>query len=95
MRHIRNLKEEHELKLQDVALAKTRKLDKIKEELEVGIQNFEQELLRLAADNAALSRIVDKSTKGAAAVDHVEPEKVVEVSNSLALTLKYISLIFY
>jgi hypothetical protein len=56
MRQIRNLKEEHELKLQDVALAKTRKLDKIKEELEVGIQNFEQKLLRSAADNAALSR---------------------------------------
>ncbi|MCI41441.1 filament-like plant protein 4-like, partial [Trifolium medium] len=50
------MKEEHELKIQDVALAKTRQLDKIKGDLEARIQNFEQELLRSAADNAALSR---------------------------------------
>jgi chromosome segregation ATPase len=56
MRQIRNLKEEHELKIQDVALAKTRQLDKIKGDLEARIHNFEQELLRSAADNAALSR---------------------------------------
>ncbi|XP_004499237.1 filament-like plant protein 4 [Cicer arietinum] len=56
MRQIRNLKEEHELKIQEVALAKTKLLDKIKGELEAKIQNFEQELLRSAADNAALSR---------------------------------------
>ncbi|KAK7321798.1 hypothetical protein VNO77_32747 [Canavalia gladiata] len=56
MRQIRNLKEEHELKIQEVALTKTKQLDKIKGELEAKIGNFEQELLRSAADNAALSR---------------------------------------
>ncbi|KAL5072155.1 hypothetical protein RYX36_023042 [Vicia faba] len=56
MRQIRNLKEEHELKIQDVVLAKTKQLDKIKGEFEARIRNFEQELLRSAADNAALSR---------------------------------------
>ncbi|XP_019458073.1 PREDICTED: filament-like plant protein 4 isoform X1 [Lupinus angustifolius] len=56
MRQIRNLKEEHEHKIQEVALAKTKQLDKIKGELELRIGNFEQELLRSAAENAALSR---------------------------------------
>ncbi|CAK8569773.1 unnamed protein product [Lathyrus sativus] len=56
MRQIRNLKEEHELKIQEVTLAKTKQLDKIKGEFEARIRNFEQELLRSAADNAALSR---------------------------------------
>ncbi|ESW32675.1 hypothetical protein PHAVU_001G008000 [Phaseolus vulgaris] len=56
MRQIRNLKEEHEQKLQEVALTKTKQLDKIKGELEARIASFEQELLRSASDNAALSR---------------------------------------
>ncbi|KAK7382964.1 hypothetical protein VNO78_28629 [Psophocarpus tetragonolobus] len=56
MRQIRNLKEEHEQKIQEVTLIKTKQLDKIKGELEAKIGNFEQELLRSAADNAALSR---------------------------------------
>ncbi|KAK7310956.1 hypothetical protein RJT34_08773 [Clitoria ternatea] len=56
MRQIRNLKEEHEQKIQEVALSKTKQLDKIKGELEAKIANFEQELLRSAAENGALSR---------------------------------------
>ncbi|XP_020203771.1 filament-like plant protein 4 isoform X2 [Cajanus cajan] len=56
MRQIRNLKEEHEQKIQEVALTKNKQLDKIKGEFEAKIHNFEQELLRSAADNAALSR---------------------------------------
>ncbi|CAJ2642978.1 unnamed protein product [Trifolium pratense] len=56
MRQIRNLKEEHEQKIQEVALSKTKQLDKIKGELEAKIASFEQELLRSAAENRALSR---------------------------------------
>ncbi|KAL2318843.1 hypothetical protein Fmac_032719 [Flemingia macrophylla] len=56
MRQIRNLKEEHEQKIHEVALTKTKQLDKIKGEFEAKIHDFEQELLRSAADNAALSR---------------------------------------
>ncbi|KAI9109161.1 hypothetical protein K1719_019784 [Acacia pycnantha] len=56
MRQIRNLKEEHEQKIQEVALTKTRQLDKIKGELDAKIVNLEQELLRSAAENGALSR---------------------------------------
>ncbi|MCI20808.1 hydroxyacylglutathione hydrolase, partial [Trifolium medium] len=37
-----------------------------------------------------LNRIVDETTKEAAAVDPVEPEKVLEASNSLGLTLKFV-----
>ncbi|XP_044511237.1 filament-like plant protein 4 [Mangifera indica] len=56
MRQIRNLKEEHEQKLQDVVLTKTKQCDKIRLELESRIANLDQELLRSEAENAALSR---------------------------------------
>lgn len=56
MRQIRNLKEEHEQKLQDFVLTKTKQWDKIRLEFEAKIANFEQELLRSAAENATLSR---------------------------------------
>ncbi|KAI5402854.1 filament-like plant protein 4 [Lathyrus oleraceus] len=56
MRQIRNLKEEHEQKIQEVALSKTKQLDKIKGELEANITSFEQKLRRSAAENGALSR---------------------------------------
>ncbi|KAL2499362.1 Filament-like plant protein 4 [Abeliophyllum distichum] len=56
MRQIRSLKEEHEQKLHDVVLNKTKQFDKMKIELEANIANLEQELLRSAAENGALSR---------------------------------------
>ncbi|KAG8632360.1 filament-like plant protein 4 isoform X2 [Manihot esculenta] len=56
MRQIRNLKEEHEQKLQDVILSKTKQWDKIRLEFESRIVNLDQELLRSAAENDALSR---------------------------------------
>lgn len=56
MRQIRNLKEEHEQRLQEVVITRTKQWDKIKLELEAKIGNFEQELLRSAGENAALSR---------------------------------------
>ncbi|XP_057503185.1 filament-like plant protein 4 isoform X2 [Actinidia eriantha] len=56
MRQIRNLKEEHEQKLHEVVLTKTKQWDKIKLELEAKIGNLGQELLRSEAENAALSR---------------------------------------
>ncbi|CAL5384762.1 unnamed protein product [Camellia sinensis] len=56
MRQIRNLKEEHEQRLHEVVLTKTKQCDKIKLEFEAKIANLDQELLRSAAENAALSR---------------------------------------
>ncbi|MED6118350.1 hypothetical protein PIB30_002060 [Stylosanthes scabra] len=56
MQQIRSLKEEHEQKIQEVVLLKSKQLDKIKGELEAKIVNFEEELLRAAAENGALSR---------------------------------------
>ncbi|KAI3460383.1 hypothetical protein Pfo_017046 [Paulownia fortunei] len=56
MRQIRNLKEEHDQKLHEVVLNKTKLFDKMKLELEAQIANLEQDLLRSAAENAALSR---------------------------------------
>lgn len=56
MRQIRNLKDEHEQKLQEVVLTKTKQCDKIKLEMEAKIANLDQELLRSAAENATLAR---------------------------------------
>ncbi|CAH9137832.1 unnamed protein product [Cuscuta epithymum] len=56
MRQIRNLKEEHEQKLHEVILNRTKQFDKMRLELEAKISNLEQELLRSAAENSALSR---------------------------------------
>ncbi|KAL6212824.1 hypothetical protein ACLB2K_018040 [Fragaria x ananassa] len=56
MRQIRNLKEDHEQKLQEVVFTKTKQCDKIKHELDTRIANLDQELLRSAAENAAISR---------------------------------------
>ncbi|GFP95286.1 filament-like plant protein 4 [Phtheirospermum japonicum] len=56
MRQIRNLKEEHEQKLHEVILNKSKLFDKMKHELESKIADFNQELMRSTAENAALSR---------------------------------------
>ncbi|KAK1391642.1 filament-like plant protein 4 [Heracleum sosnowskyi] len=56
MRQIRNLKEEHEQKLHEVVLNKTKQCDMIKSQLETQIGNLEKELFRSASDNAAISR---------------------------------------
>ncbi|XP_042032630.1 filament-like plant protein 4 isoform X1 [Salvia splendens] len=56
MRQIRNLKEDHEEKLWELALNKTKLFDKMKLELEAKIGNLDQELMKSAAENAAWSR---------------------------------------
>ncbi|GAV67841.1 DUF869 domain-containing protein [Cephalotus follicularis] len=56
MRQIRNLKEEHEQKLQEVVFTKTKQWEKIRHEFEAKIANLDQQLLRSAAENTALSR---------------------------------------
>ncbi|XP_073285843.1 filament-like plant protein 4 isoform X7 [Primulina huaijiensis] len=56
MRQMRNLTEEHDQKLHEVVINKTKHFDKMKLELEAKISNLNQELLRCAAENAALSR---------------------------------------
>ncbi|KAK8347263.1 hypothetical protein V6Z12_A06G005400 [Gossypium hirsutum] len=56
MRQIRNLKEEHEQKVQDVVVSKNKQCEKIKLEFEARIANLDQELLKFEADNAAITR---------------------------------------
>ncbi|XWS33847.1 hypothetical protein CRYUN_Cryun22dG0118200 [Craigia yunnanensis] len=56
MRQVRNVKEESEQKLHDVVIAKTIQWDKIKLDLEGKIVELDQGLLRVAAENQALSR---------------------------------------
>ncbi|KAL1214147.1 Filament-like plant protein 6 [Cardamine amara subsp. amara] len=60
MRQIRNLKKDHEVKLHDVALSKTKQIEKITMEFEKRISDYEQELLRSAADSDALSRTLQE-----------------------------------
>ncbi|KAJ0968724.1 hypothetical protein J5N97_021601 [Dioscorea zingiberensis] len=62
MKQIRNVKEESEQKLQDVVLAKTKQWEKMRSELEAKIVDFEEELLRASAENAALSRSFQERT---------------------------------
>ncbi|CAH8357205.1 unnamed protein product [Eruca vesicaria subsp. sativa] len=56
MKQIRSLKEENEQKLHDVIVTNTNQMDKIRDEFESKIGEFEQELLRSGAENDALSR---------------------------------------
>ncbi|KAI7727479.1 hypothetical protein M8C21_002121 [Ambrosia artemisiifolia] len=56
MRQIRNLKEEHEQTVHDVVVAKTKQFEKMKLEFDAKAAKFEQELMRSAAENAAVSR---------------------------------------
>ncbi|GAV74348.1 DUF869 domain-containing protein [Cephalotus follicularis] len=62
MRQIRNVKEESELKLQEVLFAKTRQWDKIKLELEAQIVELDQRILSGAAENAALSKSLQEQS---------------------------------
>ncbi|KAL8172097.1 hypothetical protein V2J09_023901 [Rumex salicifolius] len=64
MRQIRNLKEEHEKKVQDVVLTKNLQYDKMKREFEAKIGQLDQEILRAEAENDAVSRsLQERSTK--------------------------------
>ncbi|CAE5959592.1 unnamed protein product [Arabidopsis arenosa] len=60
MRQIRNLKKDHEVKLHDVALSKTKQIEKMTMEFEKRMCDYEQELLRSAADSDALSRTLQE-----------------------------------
>ncbi|VVA92669.1 unnamed protein product [Arabis nemorensis] len=60
MRQIRNLKKDHEVKLHDVALSKTKQIEKITMDFERRISDYEQKLLRSAADSDALSRTLQE-----------------------------------
>jgi len=55
MRQIRNLKKDHEQKLHDAIQNKAKQFDKMKHEFEAKIANLDQQLLRSAAENSALS----------------------------------------
>ncbi|KAL6511846.1 hypothetical protein OROGR_021443 [Orobanche gracilis] len=56
MRQIRNLKEDHEQKMHEVVLNKTKVFDKMKLELEAKIFDLDRELMISVSENAALSR---------------------------------------
>ncbi|KAK9108984.1 hypothetical protein Sjap_017044 [Stephania japonica] len=58
MRQIRSMKEEHQEKLHEIKVIQTKQLDKNKVEFETKMANLDQELQKLSAENAALSRVL-------------------------------------
>ncbi|KAK9748453.1 hypothetical protein RND81_02G058500 [Saponaria officinalis] len=56
MRQIRNLKEDNEQRLQEVAHTKNKQYDRMKHELESRIACLDQDLMRAEAENAAITR---------------------------------------
>ncbi|WZZ77806.1 hypothetical protein YC2023_098378 [Brassica napus] len=60
MRQIRSLKKDHEVNLHDLALSKSKEIEKLTMEFEKRISEYEQELLRSGADSDALSRTLQE-----------------------------------
>ncbi|CAN6283561.1 unnamed protein product [Urochloa humidicola] len=60
MKQVRTVKEESEHKLHDIVFAKTKHWEKIRDELEEKLVEFEQELIRAGAENDALSRSLEE-----------------------------------
>ncbi|CAN6886512.1 hypothetical protein Bca4012_071056 [Brassica carinata] len=98
MRQIRSLKEENEQKLHDVISTKTNQMDKLRDEFESKIGEFEQELLRSAAENDALSRslqersnmlmrISEEKSQAEAEIEHLKNS--IESCEREINTLKY------
>ncbi|KAI0500136.1 hypothetical protein KFK09_018345 [Dendrobium nobile] len=56
MKQLRNVKEESEVKLHDVIIAKTKQWEIVRADLEAKLHDFDQELLKASADNSILSR---------------------------------------
>ncbi|CAH1431057.1 unnamed protein product [Lactuca virosa] len=79
MRQIRNLKEEHEQIIHDVVLAKTKQWDKLKLEFDTKISNLDQELMRSAADNAAISRSLQERSNMLIKMSEEKSEKEAEI----------------
>lgn len=60
MRQIRSLKEEHERKLHETILTKTKQWEKIRHEFEMRMGELDEDLLRASAENSALSRALQE-----------------------------------
>ncbi|XVF35981.1 hypothetical protein REPUB_Repub19eG0018800 [Reevesia pubescens] len=79
MRQIRNLKEEHEQKLQDLVISKNKQCEKIKLELEAKIANLDQELLKSEAENAAISRSLQERSNMLIKISEEKSQAEVEI----------------
>ncbi|CAN7059001.1 unnamed protein product [Brassica oleracea var. botrytis] len=98
MKQVRSLKEENEQKLHDVIVSNTNQMDKIRDEFESKIREFEQELLRSGAENDALSRslqersnmvirISEEKSQAEAEIEHLKSN--IESCEREINTLKY------
>ncbi|KAF8112431.1 hypothetical protein N665_0064s0063 [Sinapis alba] len=98
MKQVRCLKEENQQKLHDVIVTNTNQMDKLRDEFESKIGEFEQELLRSAAENDALSRslqersnmvmrISEEKSQAEAEIEHLKNN--IESCEREINTLKY------
>lgn len=78
---LRVAKEEHREKINEVILTKNKECDRIKTDLEAKITEFEQRLLRSAAENTALSRSLQEHSSMLRKIS--DEKSQVEVENEL------------
>ncbi|XP_062201128.1 filament-like plant protein 4 [Phragmites australis] len=79
MKQVRTVKEESEQKLHDVVFAKTKQWEKIKDELEARLAEFEQELIRAGAENDALSRSLEERANLLMRIDEEKAQAEAEI----------------
>ncbi|GER26593.1 hypothetical protein STAS_02244 [Striga asiatica] len=91
MRQIRNLKDDHEKKLQDLILSKQNLFDKTKLDMESRIADLDRDLVMSAAENAALSNaLVQLSEEKSRAEAEIETlERKIESCEKEVSSLKY------
>ncbi|CAN6305526.1 unnamed protein product [Urochloa humidicola] len=84
MKQVRTVKEESEQKLHDIVFAKTKHWEKVRDELEEKLVEFEQELIRAGAENDALSRSLEERANMLLKVNEekAQVEAQIEVLNS-------------
>ncbi|KAJ4879528.1 Filament-like plant protein 4 [Raphanus sativus] len=98
MKQVRSLKEENEQKLHDVIVTNTNQMDKLRDEIESKIGEFERELLRSGAENDALSkslqersnmvmRISEEKSRAESEIEHLKNN--IESCEREINTLKY------
>ncbi|CAN6909094.1 unnamed protein product [Brassica oleracea] len=85
MRQIRSFKEENEQKLNDVIVSKTNQMDKLRDEFDSRVGEFEQEILRSAAENEELSRSLQELSNMVVRISEEKKMKNTESANQLEL----------
>lgn len=79
MKQVRTVKEEGEQKLHDVVFAKTKQWEKIKDEFEAKLLEFEEELIRAGAENDALTKALQERAELLMQIDEEKAQAEAEI----------------